>query len=190
MLLTSRARVVGILTLWLMLATVGAGGALASGSSAGVASELICPMVQGVDPGCFQPDARISKLHRPTHAWVGGGVFNRTGKNQARSRTVMPAKTVGFAIRIQNVGQVPGSASIVSAFDPTASSVSPSCAAYDADTPGFHVRYFHGPDEITEQIIQRPLQDARVGPWGVVPVQGARARDRARHHPAPRSGAW
>ncbi len=95
-----------------------------------------------------QPDASIKKLlYRPS-AWVGEDVINTTATGQGRRRNAAPQHTINFGIRVTNTGDTADSY-ILGLSDPTAF---PS-ASYDADTPGFHVRYYHAGAEITYAVM-------------------------------------
>ena len=100
---------------------------------------------------CLPLDARIKKLH-VHNAWIGGGIRNTTAEGQARGRYVAGPTTVRFGIRIQNTGDTADSFSL-SISDPDAPECLAFCAAFDADTPGFHVRYRHAHHSITDAVV-------------------------------------
>ena len=91
-----------------------------------------------------QPDALIRK--RRGAVWVGGNIYNSDATGQGRGRTTTPLHTVRFLIRIQNDGTAPDSFSL-SVTDPTMTGF------VDSATPGYRVRYWHGPTEITAAVV-------------------------------------
>ena len=136
----------------------GAAGAIGdnscNGDSAcyGATSSVGDCMYNVVTPeACLLLDARIKKLH-VHNAWIGGGIRNTTAEGQARGRYVAGPTTVRFGIRIQNTGDTADSFSL-SISDPDAPECLAFCAAFDADTPGFHVRYRHAHHSITDAVV-------------------------------------
>ena len=80
-----------------------------------------------------QPDAQIAT----TAAFVGNGIYNTTGMQQARSRTVHRNQTGTFSIKVGNDGL--------------------GVDSFTVRGPGsngrFTVRYFRGPTDITAQVL-------------------------------------
>jgi alpha-tubulin suppressor-like RCC1 family protein len=57
---------------------------------------------KGGDPGTYRPDGVIAKS--AIGPWVGGGIYDPTGKTQSLSVKVRPGGTATFRVRFQNDG--------------------------------------------------------------------------------------